>query len=185
MTGKFDFTRVPLRKKNMLDAVGTIAWDSYQMELVSLAETLMTQVSEDAIAQKYPKFLRLEQFAEEPRAIVAVPAMVEGPDTVLVIYGDQAKSVHVDMSPFFAVEPQHIPRGTRAYIPFSRKELPDLGPCLILHFGQAEYKAITAGKKKSTSTAPEATPVQANAVQAPSVQLTPDPDSTEKPAGAN
>lgn len=152
--GKFDFRRVVPRKKNMLDPVGTVPWDGYTMELVSLAEVVMAQVSEDAIAQKYPKFLRLEPFAEEPRAIIGVPVMEEGPDTVPVKYFEKAKSIHIDLSRFFTVEPLHIPRGNRAYIPISRKELPELGHCLIFHFGKAEFKEIEVGKRKGKRSAP-------------------------------
>ncbi|HEY3365688.1 MAG TPA: hypothetical protein VGK74_11585 [Symbiobacteriaceae bacterium] len=149
MPGKFDFSRVVPRKKNMLDASGTVLWDSYRLELVVLAEALLAQVSEDAIAQKHPRFLRLEPFEEEPGAVVGVPAMQAGPDTVPINYFDSGRSICIDLSRYFAVEPLHIPRGTRAYIPISRKELPALGHCLIIHFGKVDFKEIATGKKKA------------------------------------
>lgn len=174
--GKFDFRQVVPRKKNMLDPVGTVSWDSYSMELVSLAEVLMTQVSEDAIAQKYPKYLRLEPFAEEPRSIIGVPVMEEGPDTVPVKYFAKAKSVVIDLSRFFMVEPLHIPRGNRAYIAISRKQLPELGHCLLLHFGKAEFKAIEERKKKGQGSAPAVAQAQPQA----QTQVAPGTDSAAK-----
>lgn len=144
----YDFTQVDVLRRSMLDHAGILDWNSFMMLLSATAEALMFRVSQAAIAEKYPKYLRVQPYSDLPRAILATPVREEGKDTVPVKYSEKAKTVSIDLSKFFMIEPLNIPRGQRAYIPISSLN----GQAMIFHFGEVEFKVIQDGKKNQSNT---------------------------------
>lgn len=55
----------------------------------------------------------------------------------------------IDLKKYLAVKPFSVPAGSKAHIPVSVGEVAGFGHCLLVHFGQAEYRPVEKTEKKA------------------------------------
>lgn len=109
-------------------------------------------------------------------ASVALLPMEDDKGALPVRWRKGGATAGIDLKKYLAVRPFTVPVGSRAHIPVSIGEVAGFGLCLLVHFGQAEYRAVEKAEKKakasdskggkSTNSKSQAEPQEEKAVEA-------------------
>lgn len=143
----FNFTRLIPYTKSTFGFYGVIAWDSHTMELLAMTEELLKQVCVDAGIPLGFSHFELRRIEGELHSVAAAPRVTGGTSHVSVKWPNAGRTVRVDLLPLLAVITFNIPRDTKAFVPVERREIPGLGPVLVLHFGKAEFRPVVRGRR--------------------------------------
>lgn len=148
----FNFSTTQPRRKNVLDACGTMEYDSYTLKFRALGDQIMEAVCTAANLPRAPH-LEVQRLKSDPQTIVGFPRTKSGPSTVSINWADKGETAHIDLSLLLAAQPFHVPSGSRAYIPVEQANLRTLGPCIVFRFGKAKFKPIESGKTQAAAAA--------------------------------
>jgi len=163
-----DLSKTIVRRKNMSEASFSLSWRSYTAQSSALAVPTVHEVATAAgIGTMKPTAFEVGELEDNNDDVPLIPVARTTPNSIDARWVDQGTRVKVDLAKLLAVRPFPIPRNTRAEIPVSAQAVSGLGPCLILHFGQASFEPIEEAPKKPAKEQKAETAQNASAKAAP------------------
>lgn len=149
-----DLTQARLQKKNMKEAAFTIGWRSYTAESTALGVPLLEEAARlNGVGNTKPGGVVPGEIENNTDDLALLPVRDASETTLEVQWVENGTKAQINMQKLFAHRPFNIPRGTRATIPVSHAQVENMGPCLILHFGQARFEEIRPRKSAAKQVA--------------------------------
>jgi hypothetical protein len=166
-----DFSQFKVWNRNERGPELSLQTGRYQADSSVSGAALIQEVAKDrGVGVDKPDLLHLMRI-KGSTDFVAYPVLTVGPTTIKVTWRKDGGAV-VDMRSLSAVQRFPIPDNHRGHLPMSRQDLPEVGPCFVIHYSQSYTTPIKPGRsrKKSAGDQQSTAATSANTTDQPSTK---------------
>jgi hypothetical protein len=140
--------------RNLVGAVTTVDYTGNTGIVRALGVEAIDDVSRGHNIQEKAPFLFFADHKTNPDDVIAVPSLVETPDTIPIDWLEKGHVAKLNFAKLFTMKKISIPAGTRMVIDLYEETDPDYGPCVGMKLMAAQFvpKKKGAPRKKKQST---------------------------------
>lgn len=129
------------RSRKALGPCLVLPWDSSTASCSAVGFQVLAEV---ALARGFtgddrPKGLDIYRVEGNTASVAGVPVNTADRKNLEIRWVKRGTRINVNLKKILSVHPFSVPHGSRAQIPISKAELPEIGTCLVIHFNRAEF----------------------------------------------